>query len=195
MVRSFYNLNPKKDGNEDQIIQKCLCMTGSKLIDIKWNKMYEAAKFKLQVTPNNTARKRLLQRGELFMYSFVYFLVDICKNYQKLTDADRKSNYPKTDSPKCDQTLNGWYRFQGAASTKMETTCPRMYSCGTSLPAWLSENHPTVADGKVQKKVCIRWFGDCCWKYLFIQVKNCGSFYIYDLFYPGMCAARYCGTD
>ena len=73
VVRSFYNLNPKKDGNEDQIIQKCLCMTGSKLIDIKWNKMYEAAKFKLKVTPNNTARKRLLRRGELFMYSFVYF--------------------------------------------------------------------------------------------------------------------------
>jgi len=122
------------------------------------------------------------------------FLVDICKNYQNLTDAERKHDYV-TVNYKCDDTLNGWYRFQGAAGTKMVTTCPPMNRCDTDFPAWLSEDHPTVAEGTVTRKVCIHWFEDCCERSVYIQVKNCGSYYIYKLFFPGICAARYCSTD
>ena len=159
------------------------------------SQIYEVTVFKLHVTSNNTARGRLLLRErELFMYFSVHFLADICKNYQNLTDAERKYDYV-TVNPKCDDSLNGWYRFQGAAGTKVVTTCPPQYRCDADFPAWLSGDHPTVAEGTVTRKVCIHMFGACCDQSVFIQVKNCGSYYIYKLDSPGTCNTRYCSTD
>ena len=145
-----------------------------------------------QLATNNTARKRFPQRGEICF--FCLFLADICKNYQNLTDVERRYDYV-TINPKCDSTLNGWYRFQGAAGTKMVTTCPPVDRCDTTFPVWLSGNHPIVAEGEVQRKACIHRFEDCCDSSLFIQVKNCSFYYIYKLLYPGVCSTRYCGTD
>ena len=122
------------------------------------------------------------------------FLGDMCKNYATLRDMERNRNFV-TVNFKCDDTLNGWYRFQGAAGTKMATACPTMERCDANYPAWLSGDHPTVAERKVQRKVCINRFGGCCEKSLFIQVKNCGSYYIYKLRDPRLCDVRYCGTD
>jgi len=121
--------------------------------------------------------------------------VDICKGYQNLTDAERKYDYVTGDNPKCDITLNGWYRFQGAAGTKMVTTCPPMDRCDANFPAWLSGDHPSVADGTVTRKVCIHWFGICCEKSFLIKVKNCGPYYIYELYHLWSCSTRYCSTD
>jgi len=121
--------------------------------------------------------------------------VDICKNYQNLTDAERKYDYVTGLYPKCDITLNGWYRFEGAAGTKMVTTCPPRDRCDTTFPAWLSGDHPTVAEGAVDKKVCIHQFNDCCEVKVFIKVKNCGPYYIYKLNKPKGCNTRYCRTD
>jgi len=152
--------------------------------------------FRLNATTNNTVRKRLLRKGELLTYLLVYFLADICKNYQTLTDAERKSDYV-TVSSKCDRTLNGWYRFIGAAGTKMLTTCPPMGRCGANFPAWLSEDHPTVAEGIVTRKVCIHEFTLCCNSQFYIEVKNCTSYFIYKLTDPWGwgCSVRYCGAD
>jgi len=125
---------------------------------------------------------------------FFFLLADVCKNYKNLTDAERKYDYV-TVNPKCDNTLNGWYRFQGAAGTKMVTTCPPMNVCDANFPAWLSEDHPTVAEGAVERKVCVHHFDGCCDKSAFIQVKNCGSYYIYYLKKLRHCNFRYCGTD
>lgn len=125
------------------------------------------------------------------------FLEDVCHNYQNLTGADRRYD-KKTVDYKCDNNLIGWYRFQGTAGTKMVTTCPEFDTCGGSYPAWLMEDHPTVTQGSVQKKVCIRKSDqpkDCCEDFTLIYVKNCGSYYIYKLFPPGPCNARYCSTD
>jgi len=131
---------------------------------------------------------------ESYLYiSLFTFLVDICKNYQNLTDAERKYDYV-TVNPKCDRKLNGWYRFQGAAGTKMVTTCPPRDRCDANFPAWLKEDHPTVAEGAVNKKVCINKF-ECCGGWVTIQVKNCSSYYIYKLTNPRDCATRYCSTD
>ena len=123
---------------------------------------------RLQATTHSTARKRLPRRGELFTYLFAYFLADICKNYQTLTDAERKYDYVTVNS-KCDRTLNGWYRFERAAGTKMVTTCPPMGRCGANFPAWLSEDHPTVAEGTVTRKVYINEFGICCQSSVYIN--------------------------
>jgi len=120
--------------------------------------------------------------------------VDICNNYKNLTDAERKYDYV-TKHPKCDNELNGWHRFQGDAGTKMVTTCPPINRCDAHFPVWLSEHHPTVAEGTVRRKVCIGDSDDCCKDYRFIDVKSCGSYYIYNLINPGSCNARYCSTD
>jgi len=139
--------------------------------------------------------ERSFYGGESYLYiSLFTFLVDICKYYQNLTDAERKHDYV-TVNPKCDDTLNGWYRFKGAAGTKMVTTCPWKNRCDARNPAWLSEKHPTVAEGAVKRKVCIHQFNDCCETSVFIQVKNCGPYYIYKLHYPSVCDTRYCSTD
>ena len=121
-------------------------------------------------------------------------LVDICKNYQNLTDAERKYDYV-TVYDKCDDMLSGWYRFQGAAGTKMVTTRPPIRRCGGKFPAWLSGDHPTVVEGTVMRKVCIHKYGVCCSGSVYIRVKNCSSYYIYKLKDPKYCDSRYCGTD
>jgi len=122
--------------------------------------------------------------------------VDVChwQNYQNLTDAERKHDYV-TVNPTCDNRLNGWYRFQGAAGTKMLTTCPPMGRCDAGYPIWLSGGHPTVTEGTVLRQVCIHTFEGCCDRLDVIQVKNCSSYYIYELSYLPVCPARYCSTD
>jgi hypothetical protein len=55
--------------------------------------------------------------------------------------------------------------------------------------------HPTVADGKVTRKVCFNWSGNCCHGSNDIEVVNCGQYYVYELskIIPG--TVRYCGSD
>ena len=127
------------------------------------------------------------------------FLVE-CPQYQNLTDADRKYDHDTTGQ-KCDDTLSDWHRFKDEAGRKMMTTCPLMNKCGASFSAWLNDDHPTVAQGSVRKKVCISQKsenrgGDCCYENFFIHVKNCGFYFIYKLV-PSQanCNFRYCGTD
>ena len=80
----------------------------------------------------------------------------------------------------------------------MMTTCPSVNKCGGRFTAWLNDDHPTVAQGSVYKKLCIRKFepGNCCVSFYYIEVKNCGSYFIYKLRSSLFsCNFRYCGTD
>ena len=131
-------------------------------------------------------------------YLRIFRFLVVCPQYINLTEADRKYGPDTTGSPKCDVTLKGWYRFHGDAGTKMMTTCPSNNKCGASFSAWLNGNHPTVAQGTVRKKVCIRKLEprDCCANFYFTDVKNCGSYFIYKLLPDQFsCSFRYCGTD
>ena len=131
-------------------------------------------------------------------YLRIFRFLVVCPQYKTLTDADRKYGHGTTVTPKCDITLNGWYRFQGDAGRKMMTTCPSINKCGGRFTAWLHDSHPTVAQGSVQKKICIRKFenGDCCFDSYSTDVRNCGSYFIYMLLTPQFsCDFRYCGTD
>ena len=138
----------------------------------------------------------------LFCFSFthimficLYFLADVCKDYQPLKDGTRKYDYTTANS-KCDDILHGWYRFQEPGGTKMVTKCPvSTNKCGAHYPAWLKEDHPTVAEGTVTRKVCILRNANCCYDSVNIQVKNCSSYYIYKLLDPGSCNTRYCSMD
>ena len=99
-------------------------------------------------------------------------MADPCINYNELNDSNRKSSYATPASPVlCDDTLpGGWYRFVGAAGTKMAMTTVDRYHCGTALLGWLHDDHPTVEEGKACRKV---FFSDG--SFIFIEVKNCGS--------------------
>ena len=95
----------------------------------------------------------------------------------------------------CDSELKGWYRFVGAAGTKMPTTRVPAYKCGTNWSGWLDGSHPTVEDGEVKRKVCFSDRFSGCKNSFKIDVKNCGSYFIYNMLPPPTCDSRYCGTD
>ena len=87
-----------------------------------------------------------------------------------------------------------WYRFGGAAGNQMAESCVDNSLCGTYLPGWLNGSHPTVNEGAVQRRVCFRYYGDCCYFSTYIRVRNCGGFYIYQLKPLTFCHSRYCGN-
>ena len=96
----------------------------------------------------------------------------------------------------CDsQLLEGWYRFVGAAGTKMPTTRVPAHRCGTVWSGWLITAHPTVENGEVRSQVCFSDRSTGCKELRDIFVKNCGSYFIYKLRKPPKCDSRYCGTD
>ena len=121
-----------------------------------------------------------------------------CYHYNNLSDASRNRINVKTlGQALCDnELLEGWYRFVGAAGTKMPTTRVPRNRCGTQFSGWLNGIHPTVEDGEVYRKVCFSKLFDGCKYSNEISVKNCGSYFIYKLQQlPPDCKLRYCGTD
>ena len=129
-------------------------------------------------------------------FSF-HFAADPCYHYENLSEANRKIDYlTPPGSELCDYKLpEGWYRFVGAAGTKMPTTRVPAYRCGTDWPGWLDGAHPTVEDGEVPRTVCFSDRSTGCQGSKSILVKNCRSYFIYKLFPPSSCFSRYCGTD
>jgi len=117
-----------------------------------------------------------------------------CTSYSSLTSDDRKATYI-TKVKQCDINLHGWYRFHGAAGTRMPTSCPPKSRCGTLGTGWLNGVHPTVADGKATRQVCFHYWSSCCRWSTNIEVRNCGSFYVYRFSGTPVCNLRYCGSD
>ena len=129
------------------------------------------------------------------------FAVDPCSEYKNLTDLRRKSSYvTPTGEETCDNADSlpkGWYRFVGAAGTKMPTMRVAAFRCGAAYSGWLNGIHPTVENGEVFRDVCFSNKGnteDCKYENK-ISVKNCSYYYIYKLHQPPKCASRYCGAD
>ena len=122
--------------------------------------------------------------------------VDGCTSYTVLNKADRAQGNAEPPHNKSDRDLaTGWYRFQGAAGDRMPDKCVLEYRCGTEIPLWLNGSHPTVAEGVVTRKACYTGGSDCCWRSNIIKVKNCSSYYVYELHrtrYRG--GSRYCGS-
>ena len=130
------------------------------------------------------------------MQLLFHFVADPCYHYKNLSDANRKMSYSTPrGSELCDNELPvGWYRFVGAAGTKMPTTRVPVRRCGTYWSGWLITAHPTVEDGEVRRTVCFSDRSTGC-KYNYdIFLKNCGSYFIYKL-HPPPCPSRYCGID
>ena len=120
--------------------------------------------------------------------------MDGCLNYTVLSGADRaQGNILQNDSFDWD-LAPGWYRFQGAAGDQMADKCVLSYRCGTWHPGWLSGAHPTVDEGVVARKVCYTVNDNCCTWSNNITVKNCSSYYVYELQKPPFPYLRYCGN-
>ena len=123
-----------------------------------------------------------------------------CKSYTLLDDQDRNIKHIGGQD-RCDSSISGWHRFDGAAGTQLPTSCisrtdTNTVKCGTDAVSWLNGAHPNVNDGKVTRQVCFSWSGNCCVNSKNIEVINCGFFYIYNLVpLSGWCHRRYCGID
>ena len=125
------------------------------------------------------------------------FLLDVdgCTNPTILSEADRAQGYARPPYNKSDYGLvKGWYRFHGAAGDRMPDKCVLEYRCGAKRPAWLNGSHPTVTEGVVTRTVCYSYYDDCCWDRNFIKVKNCSSYYVYELPRTPDQSSRYCGN-
>lgn len=147
---------------------------------------------------NNTAGSYVCTCNSGYLGDGFNCIPEECQNYQSLTSETRNTKYtaPSSQDQKCDKSLGpGWFRFQGAAGTKMPTECVSWHSCGTLRPGWLKGGHPLMEDGKVSRQVNFRSSGNCAFKTTTIQVRNCGSFFVYYLHNaPSGGCHRYCST-
>ena len=130
-----------------------------------------------------------------------------CINHKTLNDTSRHYTQPYGngecdrigDSDKSPQwSGDGWYRFTGAAGTKMatkkEVTTWKM--CGTYGAGHLDTNaHPDLADGQSQdQKVCFYGYTGQCHHSHTVTIQKCDGFYIYKLPNTPYCHYRYCGA-
>jgi len=108
--------------------------------------------------------------------------VDGCKKYKNVSEADRAQGNTSQSHSKWKWSMETvWYRFQGAAGDRLPHRCVLMWRCGTRHAGWLNCTHPTFAEGVVTRRVCFSGRRSCCrWSYI-IKVKNCSSYYVYQL--------------
>lgn len=118
-----------------------------------------------------------------------------CEKYTVLDSVDRSVGYSKQNQIHCDRRdiSKGWYRFMGAAGNMMPTSCVPMNRCGTYAHGWLKSRHPTLYQGIVIGQVCYHWQDICCRWENNIRIKNCGTYFVYELVKANACNLRYCG--
>ena len=132
-------------------------------------------------------------------------LRDSCSeiDYFTLNDASRNVNYGKDNYLFCDvfgydatsPDWHGpnWYRIAGPAGTMITETITEKYHCNTYRTTWLNGVHPTMQDETVTRTICINVDGITCDKEVHIQIRNCGSYFLYNLpDVPNHYYARYC---
>lgn len=104
----------------------------------------------------------------------------------------------------CDRELRGWYRMSESSGFEMASKCSTSdipvsrlsQPCGASFRGWMLDSHPTVNEGRVQRRICFSYAAECsCEFYSNIYVRNCGKFFVYRLNGVPTCNARYCGAQ
>ena len=130
-----------------------------------------------------------------------------CTNHKMLNETSRHYTQPYGngecdrigDSDKSPQwSGDGWYRFTGAAGTKMATKkeVTKKYICGTAAAGHLdTDEHPDLAEGQSQdQKVCFHGSEGQCHRSTTVKIQECKGFYIYKLPNTPSCNWRYCGA-
>lgn len=111
------------------------------------------------------------------------FKVAGCTNYTVLRQAGHTQGDVSQSNRTCDRTelVTGWYRLQGVVADRIKDKCDSKGHYGVEYQGWLRGSHPTVTEGAVTRQVCFSGSKSCCpWKNL-IKVKNCSSYYVYEL--------------
>ncbi|XP_068743638.1 uncharacterized protein [Montipora capricornis] len=134
--------------------------------------------------------------------AFYVYLLDPPRCYSRycgngLPQASECSNYRLLNDSCKDNLKPGWHRFGGEAGNQMADTCVKMCHCGAWYPGWLTGGHPSVEDGAVVRKVCFVGSLGCCEVSVYIRVRNCSGFYVYNLtFIPSsLCHYKYCASS
>ena len=124
-----------------------------------------------------------------------------CRSYEILNDPTRKSSHgvppwrcDKTGSRSTSPDWKGknWYRFQPPAGTGMPETVVPDHQCGTSLTSWIKGSYPPGIGKVGSAKVCFHWGEDDCQWPTEIRIRNCGSYFLYELPDTPICSLRYC---
>ncbi|XP_068728067.1 uncharacterized protein [Montipora capricornis] len=123
-----------------------------------------------------------------------------CSNYRFLNASSIATTYTlwKQSYYPCKHKFKpGWHRFDGEAGNQMADTCVKMCHCGAWHPGWLTGGHPTVEDGTVVRKVCFVGSLGCCKASVYISVRNCSGFYVYNLtsMPSSSCEYGYCASS
>lgn len=117
-----------------------------------------------------------------------------CYTYSTINDPSR-SVTADVGSNQCDASFtpdNTWYRFVGNGGTQIPTTSTPPNQCGTQVTGWYAGSMPAISETVNNGQVCFAWNNNPCRWSNTIGVTNCGSFYVYRLTLPPVCAARYC---
>ncbi|XP_052795437.1 oncoprotein-induced transcript 3 protein-like [Mya arenaria] len=103
----------------------------------------------------------------------------------------RKHNCSQDLLASCDYYLDKqWYT---SSLGSLLNACPTVASCGAAFPAWIDGQLPGVADGIVNRTVCIKRGTRCCAESnLTAQIKNCNGFFAYNLPPLNECSSAYC---
>lgn len=75
--------------------------------------------------------------------------------------------------------------------------CFFCYSCGIDVFGWLDDIYFIVVEDIVIRRVYFCRVLVCCKRFIEIEVKNCGFFYVYCFngILNGRCNLWYCGID
>ncbi|XP_060941240.1 uromodulin-like [Limanda limanda] len=122
---------------------------------------------------------------------------DPCERYTELHHDWRSIDNKLNLKPRCDRDVNwqGWYRlFLNKTSAHVPEWCVQRKRCGTQVPLWITEPHPTQPGVIVNRNVCGHWLSSCCsYSSNTINVKLCnGNYYVYKLVKPNLCYQAYC---
>ena len=74
-----------------------------------------------------------------------------------------------------------WYRFTGAAGSKIAETPQGNSVCGTHATGYMDGGHPDVSDGEVARTVYFDFNNDDQYKQTDIYIINCWSYFVYYL--------------
>ncbi|XP_078390936.1 uncharacterized protein LOC144672830 [Cetorhinus maximus] len=125
-------------------------------------------------------------------------LTDPCANHTVLDQAWRSIDCKWTECTgqwMCDDKLQeGWYQFKSSGGLKIPDTLIPFGSCSTTSSGWLNGSHPTVGQGEVTRTVCFTSGENRCFWTREIKIKNCSSYFVYELKPVPGCDAAYC-TD
>lgn len=136
-------------------------------------------------------------------FLFLLFLApsqgsDPCVNNIEIDNPFRSTSYviKPGDRAICDNDIKlQWYRFVNKVGGTMPESKVDVNHCGTIAPIWMRGQHPSIAEGVVDRVACVNYRGmsNGCFITIQIKVKNCSDgFYVYYLRPTHGCSMAYC---